>query len=105
DPRYRALAQAFSSLRSDDGAAVSNPSSIDAVLAGYQTNEYQKFVSDTFQDPALRQALFFQQTVEDTIDISDTSNLFSKFQQSPTLQQAVASYKSGIQSITSVDGL
>src|SRR6185312_8234145 len=103
DPRYRALAQAFSSLRSDDGAAVSNPSSVDAVLAGFQTNEYQKFVSDTFQDPALRQALFFQKTIEDTIDISDTSNLFGKFQQSPPVQQAVTAYKNGIATVGSVD--
>src|SRR5690349_5151235 len=33
DPRFRAFAQAFSSLRSDNGATISNPTSIAAVLA------------------------------------------------------------------------
>ncbi len=50
----------------------------------------QKFVSNLDNDPTIRQALFFQQTVQDTIDVSDTAKLFTQFQQSPAIQQAIA---------------
>src|SRR5215471_2175684 len=105
DPRFQAFARAFSSLRNDNGATITNPASINAVLAGYTTNEYDKFVSNTFNDPSLRQALFFQNTIEDTIDVSDSAKLFGQFQQSPPLQQAVADYKAGIANISSVSDL
>jgi hypothetical protein len=105
DPRFTQFANAFASLKSDGGATISNPASINAVLAGYTTNQYQKFISKIDNDPTTRQALFFQQTVQDTVDLSDTASLFTQFQQSPGVQQAVASYKSDIANITSVDGL
>ncbi len=70
DPRYKQFATAFASLRSDGGTSVQSPNSINTVLAGYQTNEYAKWVSNNDNDPSIRQALFFQQTVQDTIDIS-----------------------------------
>src|SRR5260221_10803069 len=101
DPRYKQFAQAFAGLRSDGGAGVQNPNSINTVLAGYQANEYAKWVSNNDGDPTIRQALFFQQTVQDTIDISDTGKLFTQFQQAPDLEQAVDAYKSGIVQVTS----
>ena len=105
DPRFTQFANAFASLKSDGGATISNPASINAVLAGYTTNQYQKFVSQIDNDPTTRQALFFQQTVQDTVDLSDTANLFTQFQQSPSVLQAVASYKSDIANVTSVNDL
>jgi len=47
DPRYKQFAQAFAGLRSDGGASVQDPNSINSVLAGYQTNEYGKWVANT----------------------------------------------------------
>src|ERR1700726_919207 len=41
DPRFTQFAKAFASLQTDGGATISNPTSVNAVLAGYQTNEYQ----------------------------------------------------------------
>jgi len=105
DPRFKQFAFAFAGLRSDGGASVQNPNSINAVLAGYQTNEYGKWVSNNTNDPTVRQALFFQQTVQDTIDISSTGKLFAQFQQSPDVQQAVSAYKSAIANVTSVTDL
>lgn len=105
DPRFSSFAKAFSSLSTDGGATISNPSSINAVLAGYQTNEFQKFVSKTDNDPTVRQAMYFSQTVNDTIDISKTANLYKQFQQSPGIQQTISSYKSGIAGVTSVNAL
>jgi len=49
------FALAFAGLRSDGGASVQNPNSINAVLAGYQTNEYGKWVSNNTNDPTVRQ--------------------------------------------------
>src|SRR6266481_3424464 len=105
DPRYKQFATAFASLRSDGGTSVQSPNSINTVLAGYQTNEYAKWVSNNDNDPSIRQALFFQQTVQDTIDISDTGKLFTQFQQAPDVEQAVDAYKSGIAQVTSVTDL
>jgi hypothetical protein len=105
DPRYKQFAQAFAGLRSDGGASVETPTSINTVLAGYQANEYGKWVSNNFNDPTIRQALFFQQTVQDTINISTTGKLFTQFQQAPDVLQAVSAYKSGISQVNSVSDL
>ena len=105
DPRFTQFANAFASLQTDGGATISNPTSVNAVLAGYTTNEYQKFVSNLNNDPTTRQAMFFQQTVEDTVDLSDNANLFTQFQSSPAVAQASASYASGIANVTSVNDL
>ncbi|HEX3499783.1 MAG TPA: DUF1217 domain-containing protein [Stellaceae bacterium] len=105
DPRYKQFAQAFAGLRSDGGTSLQNPSNINTVLAGYQANEYAKWVSNNFNDPTIRQALFFQQTVQDTIDISSTGQLFSQYQQASDVQQAVSAYKSGISQVNSVTDL
>jgi hypothetical protein len=105
DPRYKQFAQAFAGLRSDGGTSVQSPTSINTVLAGYQANEYGKWVSNNFNDPTIRQALFFQQTVQDTINISTTGKLFAQFQQAPDVLQAVSAYKSGISQVNSVTDL
>jgi hypothetical protein len=105
DPRFKQFAQAFAGLRSDDGASVQDPKNVNAVLAGYQTNEYGKWISTTTNDPTVRQALYFQRTVQDTLDISDTGKLFAQFQQSPDVLQAVSAYKSAIAQVTSVSDL
>jgi len=105
DPRFKQFAYAFAGLRSDGGVSVQNPNSINAVLAGFQTNEYGKWVSNNTNDPTVRQALFFQQTVQDTVDISSTGKLFAQFQQSPDVQQTVSAYKSAIAQVTSVNDL
>jgi hypothetical protein len=105
DPRYKQFAVAFAALRSDGGTGVQDPNNINSVLAGYQTNEYGKWVSNLTGDTAVRQALFFQQTVQDTIDISDTGKLFAQFQQSPDVAQAVDAYKTGVAQVTSVNDL
>jgi hypothetical protein len=105
DPRFKQFAQAFAGLRSDGGASVQNPNSINTVLAGFQTNEYGKWVSKTTGDPTVRQALYYQRTIQDTLDISDTGKLFAQFQQSPDVQQAVTAYKSAIAQVTSVSDL
>jgi hypothetical protein len=62
-------------------------------------------VSNNDDDPALRQALFYQQTIEDTIDISDTGKLYGQFQQSSSVGQAVAGFRSAIGTVTSVSQL
>jgi hypothetical protein len=105
DPRYKQFAQAFAGLRSDGGVSVQNPNSVNSVLAGYQSNEYAKWVSNLDNDPSIRQALYFQQTVQDTIDISDTGKLFAQFQQSPDVQQSVGAYKTAIAQVSSVNDL
>jgi hypothetical protein len=105
DPRYKQFAQAFSGLRSDGGTSVQSPTSINTVLAGYQANEYAKWVSNNYNDPTIRQALFFQQTVQDTIDISSTGKLSAQYQQASDVQQAVSAYKSGIAQVNTVSDL
>jgi hypothetical protein len=105
DPRFKQFAQAFAGLRSDGGTSVQNPTSINTALAGYQANEYAKWVSNNYNDPTIRQALFFQQTVQDTIDISSTGKLLAQYQQAPDVQQAVSAYKSGIAQVNSVTDL
>ena len=105
DPRYKQFAQAFAGLRSDGGASVNDPNNINAVLAGFQRNEYGKWLANNTGDTTVRQALFFQQTIQDTVDISNTGKLFTQFQQSQGVQQAVAAYTSGIAQVTSVDAL
>jgi hypothetical protein len=105
DPRFTQFASAFASLQTDGGATINNPTSVNAIIAGYTTNEYQKFISNLDNDPTTRQALFFQHTIEDTVDLSDNANLFTQFQQSPAVTQAVSSYQSGIFNVTSVNDL
>jgi hypothetical protein len=105
DPRYKQFAQAFAGLRSDGGAGLRNPNNINAILAGYQTNEYGKWVANSTNDPTVRQALFFQKTIQDTLDISDTGKLFARFQLSPDVQQTVSDYKSAIAKVNSVNDL
>src|SRR5713226_3463283 len=105
DPRYLRFAQTFAALRSDGGASLQNPNSVNSVLAGYQTNEYDKWVANTTNDSTVRQALYFQQTIQDTLDISDTGKLFSRFQQSSDVEQAVNDYKSGVKQVTSTTDL
>ena len=105
DPRYLRFAQTFAALRSDGGASLQNPNSVNSVLAGYQTNEYDKWVANTTNDSTVRQALYFQQTIQDTLDISDTGKLFSRFQQSSDVEQAVNDYKSGVKQVTSINDL
>jgi hypothetical protein len=105
DPRYKQFAQAFAALRSDGGTSVQSPTSINTVLAGYQANEYAKWVSNNYNDPTIRQALFFQQTVQDTIDISSTGKLSTQYQQTSDVQQAVSAYKAGIAQVNTVSDL
>jgi hypothetical protein len=105
DPRYLAFAKAFSSLGTDGGAAIQTASSINSVLAGYQTNEFQKWVSSNDNDSSVRQAMYFQNTVQDSIDISTVGSLYSTFQSSPAVTSATNYYKSNIGSVTSVAGL
>ncbi len=105
DPRFRKFAAAFSSLRDDGGASASSPANVNSVLAGFQTNEYQKWISTNDNDPSLRQALFFQQTVEDTIDISNSGKLFNQFQQQQSTLQAVSAFRTGIANVTNVGQL
>jgi hypothetical protein len=105
DPRFKQFAQAFAGLRSDGGTSVQSPTSINTVLAGYQANEYAKWVSNNYNDPTIRQALFFQQTVQDTIDISSTGKLSAQYQQASDVQQAVSAYKSGIAQVNTVSDL
>ncbi|HZS81984.1 MAG TPA: DUF1217 domain-containing protein [Stellaceae bacterium] len=105
DPRFLAFARAFASLRGDGGAAISSAAGINTVLAKYQENQFQIWLSNNDGDPALRQALFFQQTIEDTIDFSDAGKLFAQYQQSSATAQAAAAFKQGIGSITSITQL
>ncbi|MDB5409735.1 MAG: hypothetical protein JWL84_4647 [Rhodospirillales bacterium] len=105
DPRYKAFAQAFWSLSTDGGAQIQTATSINAVLAGYQTNQYEKWVSSTDNDPSVRQALYTQRTVQDAIDISSVGSLYATFQKSPAIAAAVSYYQSNIGNVTSVNGL
>lgn len=57
DPRYRAFATAFASLREDGGAAIGKTASIDAVVGAYQQTQYEKAVGRN--DTSARQALYF----------------------------------------------
>jgi Protein of unknown function (DUF1217). len=57
DPRYRAFATAFASLREDGGASIGKAESIDAVVGLYQQTQYEKAVGRN--DTSARQALYF----------------------------------------------
>jgi hypothetical protein len=105
DPRYLAFAKAFWSLSTDGGASIQTATSINAVLAGYQTNQYEKFVSSTDNDPSVRQAMYVQRTSQDSIDISSVGSLYATFQGSLPVAAAVSYYKSNIANAKSVDGL
>jgi hypothetical protein len=105
DPRFTAFAKAFSSLRTDSGTSIHDPININSVLAGYQTNEYEKWVSSNDSDPSLRQAMYFERTVQDTIDVSSVGSLYAQFQQSPDIAEAVNYYKSKIGNVTSASDL
>lgn len=57
DPRYRAFANAFASLRGDGGASIGKTQSVDAVVSAYQQTQYEKAVGRN--DTSARQALYF----------------------------------------------
>ena len=58
DPRWQKFAKAFHSLSKDGGAAIRNAASVEAVLGGYRTNEFEKAMGGS--NPAVREALFFR---------------------------------------------
>lgn len=58
DPRWQSFANAFHSLSHDGGAAVRAQASVDAVLAGYQTNEFEKAMGES--NEAVREAMYFK---------------------------------------------
>jgi hypothetical protein len=105
DPRFRAFAQAFADLRNDGGAAVNDPTNVDAVLAGFQTNEYEKFISDQTGNATVRQSLFFKRTIEDTVSVSTVGNLLTQFTNSLPVSTATNYYQQNIGNVTTVDGL
>lgn len=57
DPRYRAFATAFASLREDGGEAISKTENIDTVVTAFQQTQYEKAVGRN--DTSARQALYF----------------------------------------------
>ena len=60
DPRWQSFAKAFHSLSVDGGAAIRAPASVDAVLAGYRTNEFEKAMGEG--NEAVREAMYFKRT-------------------------------------------
>lgn len=58
DPRWQNFAAAFHSLATDGGASVRAPASVDAVLAGYRTNEFEKAMGAS--NEAVREAMYFR---------------------------------------------
>src|SRR5260370_29210980 len=80
DPRYLRFAQAFSALHADAGASLQNPNNINTILAGYQTNEYDKWIANNNGDSSVRHALYFEQTIQDTVAISNAGKLVSQLQ-------------------------
>jgi hypothetical protein len=58
DPRWQSFANAFHSLSTDGGAAIRAPASVDAVLGGYQTNEFEKAMGES--NEAVREAMYFK---------------------------------------------
>jgi hypothetical protein len=58
DPRWQKFAKAFHALASDGGAAIRAQASVDAVLAGYRTNEFEKAMGEGKE--AVREAMYFK---------------------------------------------
>jgi hypothetical protein len=58
DPRWKKFAAAFHSLAGDGGADIRKQASIDNVLAGYETNEFEKAVGES--NESIREAMFFK---------------------------------------------
>jgi len=58
DPRYKQFVQAFGSLRSDGGAGINASGFADTIVSAYATNQFEASEGD--QNPALREALYFQ---------------------------------------------
>jgi hypothetical protein len=58
DPRWQNFANAFHSLGADGGAALHDQASVDAVIGGYRTNEFEKAMGES--NEAVREALYFK---------------------------------------------
>jgi hypothetical protein len=58
DPRWQSFANAFHSLSADGGAAVRAQASVDAVLGGYRTNEFEKAMGES--NEAVREGMYFK---------------------------------------------
>jgi hypothetical protein len=94
DPRWVNFAKAFASLNSDQGATIQGQSHINSILGGYQTNQFEKATGET--NPAVRQALYFERTVTDTIDVKNLNGLVTQFNKSDPVSSAVQYYRANI---------
>lgn len=58
DPRWENFAKAFHSLALDGGTSIRKKESVDAILAGFRTNEFEKAMGEGHE--AVREAMFFK---------------------------------------------
>jgi hypothetical protein len=103
DPRFRQFAQFFASLKSDGGKQLASATTQATLLDKYQTNEYQKWLGQ--DDPAVRQALYFQDQIDDTIDLKNVHDLMATFQKSPGVADAMRYYQDNVGKVATVDDL
>jgi hypothetical protein len=99
DPRWVNFAKAFASLNTDQGVTIQGQSHINSILAGYQTNEFEKATGET--NPAVRQALYFERTITDTIDVKNLNGLVTQFNKSDAISSAVQYYRANIGNVHS----
>src|SRR5690349_15883648 len=99
DPRYKQFALAFASLKSDGGKQIATPSSVATILNQFQENEFEKAMGE--DDPAVRQALYVQRTIGDTIDLKNVTSLMTTFKASPQVTSVVNYYQTNVQGVAS----
>jgi hypothetical protein len=96
DARFANFIQAFGSLNTDGGAALSAPNSVDAIVGAYQTNLFAQTLATN--DPTT--------TAADFADGSTTINkLTASFAASSGISQPVSYFQSHIGNLTSVADL
>ena len=93
---YVAFAQAYWSLSTDGGVGLSSAASINTTAARFGAAQFQRWMADRGNDPALATALAARATLRDAVDITNVGALFAKYQQLPAVQQASTYYQNNI---------
>ncbi|MFZ2031404.1 MAG: DUF1217 domain-containing protein [Vitreimonas sp.] len=102
---YLAFAQAYWTLSTDGGANLSSAASINATAARYNTAQFQQWMANRSNDPAVATALAARATLQDAVNVSNVGALYAKYQQNASVQQAVTYYQNNIGAVQTSNAL
>jgi uncharacterized protein DUF1217 len=98
---YLAFAQAYRSLSTDGGVGLSSAASINTTAARYTNAQFQQWMANRSNDPALATALTARTTLQDAVNVTNVGALFTKYQQTGAMTQATTYYQNNIGAVKS----